>query len=198
MYRTIHWYRFGMNLLYCGGYGGRFAKLAEELIKTDPKSVQEFCFGDTYLAGFCRDRKIAWQGIDLNRKFVKHATKKGFRAVEGDVLELAVYEKSDLGVIAGALYHFSPEELKLFLTKVFRSTQVLLISEPVQNLSSSWGALGRLLAGKLTETSKREPYFRYTRENLLERLTFLGKILDFEIAVSGTYKNDLILILTKK
>jgi hypothetical protein len=185
-----------MNLLYGGGYTKRFEPIFQELEKVLPASVTEFCFGDVYIARWCENNGIAWKGIDLNPGFVRMAKTAGFHAKEADVLELPAYPPADVGIIAGALYHFTDVELRDFLEKVFLATPVLVVSEPVRNLSTSMGFVGKIIAGALTHTAKRETHFRYTREGLLDILSSRSKELNFSIRLVKEYKNDIILILT--
>jgi hypothetical protein len=197
IYRNLFWYRFGMNLLYAGRYRRRFDPIVQELGKILPASVTEFCFGDIHIARWCVNNGIAWKGIDLNPEFVRFAIANGFLAQQADVLELPVYPQTEMGIIAGALYHFTEAELCGFLEKIFLSTPVLLVSEPVRNLSNTLGLAGKIIAGVLTRTAKREVHFRYTRETLLGILDKRSKELNFSVRVVKEYKNDIILILTK-
>jgi hypothetical protein len=107
-----------MNLLYAGGYKERFRKIAR-LLEDFPKGAQvlELCFGDTYIAEFCKNNGYGWLGIDLNAEFVKHAQRLGFDARLDDLTMVDNLPKAHACIIVGSLYHFHPNELSL-LTKM--------------------------------------------------------------------------------
>jgi hypothetical protein len=185
-----------MNLLYSGAYRRRFDPLIRELAKTSPASVLEICFGDIYIAEYCAAKRIQWKGIDINPSFVAFARGEGYDAQEADVLKLNVFPPSEAAVIAGALYHFSKEELKMLLSKIFITTPHLIVSEPIQNISNSAGLVG-YLARRSSRTSKSEDHFRYDQTSLLKTLDELGKEVGFSINVLHVLKKDIIITLTK-
>ncbi len=130
-----------MNVLYGGRYRRRFERIAE-VVGAEVDSVCELCFGDTIFAAWCRDREIAWTGIDLNPGFCARARSQGFRVLEGDVLE-ATLPRVDACVMIGSLYHFI-DRLDALFDAVFASSCRFLVSEPVRNLSSRAGPVGWL------------------------------------------------------
>src|SRR3989344_2200070 len=84
IYKSIQIYRLVMGILYHGDYTGRFTRLMD-LIHPGDKTIVELCFGDIYIAEFCRNNDKKWIGYDLNPSFVQHARRQGFNAIQADV-----------------------------------------------------------------------------------------------------------------
>jgi hypothetical protein len=196
IYRNIFWYRLIMGVLYGGSYRRRFAPILGELGKAGPKTVLELCFGDVLIAEYCRKNNIGWKGFDINHSFVANACAQGFEAVEADVLSVAEFPKAEIVIIAGALYHFNRQELKTLFEKVFRATNTLLLSEPIENVSSRKGMIGSFAVGS-SQTVRAEAYFRYNYQSLTSTLLDLGGELGFSQEIIGRFKKDLIVILRK-
>ena len=196
IYKNIFFYRFLMNVIYVGNYKNRFLKITEVIEQEAPKSVLELCFGDTIIAEYCQRKNILWQGIDINENFVKGAQKKGFDSVCKDILLLDSFVKNDLCIISGSLYHFNPEQrLKLF-QKMFSSSQKVLISEPISNLSDQKGLIG-FIARRAANAGKGDEHFRYNEQSLKATLDELSKHFNFTYKIVGYIKKDMILLLEK-
>src|SRR5215211_7314719 len=126
IYRNLLIYRLVMNLLYTGGYRQRFKKIEDVLDKIQPQNVLELCFGDTYIATYCKRNGIQWQGIDINDSFVAAAVRKGYIARQADLLSLKKLPQSDLCIISGSLYHFN-QNIHQFLQLILSSTSNIII-----------------------------------------------------------------------
>jgi len=152
-----------MNVLYSGQYVQRFKKIVS-LLGPEISSVCELCFGDTFVAHWCRSRDIQWTGIDLNQGLCRRAAKLGFRVIEGDVLSLNL-PTADVFVMAGSLYHFHTN-LSPFMDSILSRTSRLILSEPVKNLSSAPGLIG-WWAKRSANPGTGHASFRYNKESLL-------------------------------
>lgn len=183
-----------MNLLYLGKYNQRFT----DMIKAIPphtKTVVELCFGDIKVASYCKTKGIEWIGYDLNPAFVSYANQQGFQGIRCDLTKFEDFKKSDAYLIQGSLYHFH-QMLELFLKRVFKSTDLIIISEPVRNMTQ-WPWPFSTLAAHMTKVAKnKSEAFRYNETTLLSELTRLSKTLLFSIDVISKGK-DMILILKK-
>lgn len=196
IYRNIHGYRFVMGLLYSGRYRERFLEVIAEIKKLPPPArVLELCFGDTYIAKFCRDNGYAWRGIDLNPHFVSQARKSDYDANCEDVGSLKTLPKAEVCIMIGSLYHFYPGIAEI-LAKMFNAADRIIISEPVSNLSSQKGLIG-FFARKAADAGKGNEEFRFTRESFLKTIDALRVSLDFHIASSHQYGKDFIITLVK-
>jgi hypothetical protein len=194
IYRNIGVYRFLMNLLYLGKYKRRFSVVADHLKNLPHNSrILELCFGDTYIADHCRQVGYYWKGIDLNNEFVKYARKAGYDAEQGDVLLTDTLPKADVCVMIGSFYHFF-EHSAAMLEKMFSSAPVVIISEPVVNLSSRKDLIG-FLARRLANAGKGNEKYRFTESTLLEMVNKSSQVLNFRISDVQQNGKDLVIKL---
>ena len=174
VYRNLIIYRMMMNLLYKGQYKGRFDVVCK-LIKGN--NVVELCFGDTLIAEYCKKNNIEWMGMDINKNFVEHAKGKGFNVELQDLNLLSTFPAADTYIITGSLYHFHAE-LEKFLNKILAYTSTLIISEPVNNLSSRNGLIGKV-ARYYSTVNGDEHGFRYSEKSIVEALNKLSLSMGF-------------------
>ena len=196
VYKNIYVYRLLMNLLYLGSYRKRFLKIIEVIEQESPKSILELCFGDTYIAAYCGKKNIVWQGIDINKSFVKRAVMKGFESVCKDILEVGSFAKNDLCIIGGSLYHFNPDQRIDLFQKMFSSAEKIIISEPIRNLSDQKGLLG-FIARRSANAGKGQEHFRYNEQSLRFVLDELGKSVGCSYKVVGFGQKDMIILLKR-
>lgn len=196
IYRHIYIYRFIMNILYLGRYKQRFKPIIEEVKKLPKDStVLELCFADTWIAEYCRNAGYSWKGIDINEHFVKKALNAGFDARLGDLAALESFQKSDLCIMVGSLYHFHPNTEAL-LSKMFQSANSIIISEPISNLSAAGGIVG-YFAKKSADAGKGHEEFRYTESTLLALLNSYCEKFNCKIVSLHHLGKDLMVKLTK-
>jgi hypothetical protein len=193
IYRNIHNYRFVMNVLYTFGYQKRLDRIISIMNGYAPERVLELCFADTYIAHYCRANQIEWTGLDINPAFVAHAKKDRFDAAEADLLKTGPLPAADLCIISGSLYHFH-DQLADFLQRVLIASPVVIVSEPVVNLSSSKGIVG-WMAQKLSNAGKGKEDFRFTAATLQDALNQLSSPLNFKFSVQGYYKKDIFIVI---
>lgn len=180
IYRNIFIYRLSMNLLYAFHYKNRFRQIIS-MIKPSDKRVLELCFGDIYIADFCRKTGRTWTGYDLNGGFVKYARSKGFEAREADISQLKELPKCDVCLMAGSLYHFSGALPALF-KKIGRSSKRFILSEPVKNLTNAGGFL-HWISNLLTNAGKGTENFRYNEKSLIKALEMERKASGFKYRI---------------
>lgn len=192
IYKNIRIYRLCMNLLYRGGYYKRFS-LVNKLIKG--QKVTELCFGDLVTASYCRKKGIEWKGYDINPEFVRNAKEKLFNAELADILLLEKFPVSDTVIISGSLYHFH-NKLSELISKMLYSAPFVIISEPVINLSSAKGIIGKL-AGSSADVNGTGHSFRYTRRSLIYALEHLKKELNISYEIKGYFSKDIIIVIQK-
>lgn len=166
VYKNIYIYRFILNVLYSGDYRNRFVDIITCL--ETPKTVVELCFGDIYIAKYCADNNIDWCGFDLNESFVRYAQGLGYKAELADLMQLKDLPQCEACLMQGSLYHFH-DKLDFIFNLVFASTKRFIISEPIKNISSSSGLLGRIARVSANAGNGAER-FRYTEFTLIETL----------------------------
>ena len=103
IYRNIYIYRTIMIILYSGKYLNRFKSVTDVLSEKQCGSVTELCFGDIYLAQWCKNNGVRWTGIDVNEQFVSFAIKQGYDAKCLDLLDFPDLQKSSVIVMMGSL-----------------------------------------------------------------------------------------------
>lgn len=185
-----------MNILYAGGYKKRFNQVIEQLKDLPANSqVLELCFGDTYIAEYCKNKGYRWKGIDLNRQFVAHAQKLGFDAAYGDLTSAKNLPDADVCIMMGSLYHFHPHTFSV-LNKMSNAADIVIISEPVSNLSADKGILG-YFARRAASVGKGNEAFRYDSISLMTLMEEISTLLNRRISFCERYKKDLIIKLIK-
>ncbi len=193
IYRNIFLYRLAMNLLYGFAYKKRFEKLYPFI---NGKSVNEFCFGDLYMASFCRKNNIAWHGYEFNTAFVRRAIRKGHLASQTDLKhEIIVPVHSDVNMIIGSLYHFHerPENL---MNALFADTCRVIISEPVSNIASKSNYWGRL-AARVSDAGSGPECYRFNEHFLMKIIDLSCEKYNFTHYKKEYFKKDLIIVLDK-
>ena len=197
IYRNIFIYRLLMNILYVGRYKKRFEPVIDG-IKTFPAGVPvlELCFGDIYVADFCRKAGYLWTGLDINGHFVRMAKRLGFDAREADLTELKQLPTAKVCVMMGSFYHFHSQAEGL-LSKMFESSQTVILSEPVSNLARKKGFIG-WLAKRAANAGKGHEVFRYDREAFLKMLNDSSKSVGYKIQILENRRRDMVVELTKK
>lgn len=196
IYRSLIIYRIAMNILYLGKYKMRFQPLIQQIQGlTTGTRILELCFGDVYLAEYCRKHGYEWTGIDINSHFVATARKLGFDARYADLAQLEVLPPADLCIMMGSLYHFHPDPA-IILRKMFIASDQIVISEPVLNLSSQPGIVG-FLAKRAASVGKGVEDFRYTRESFMNMLENNSRVIGYRIAEVEDHGKDLIVKLLK-
>jgi len=171
IYRNIFIYRLLMNLIYLGKYKRRFERI-NNLIGYKTKSVIELCFGDTYIAEYCKKKGIHWTGYDLNENFVEHAQKSGFNAFQKNISTTDEFLKCDTYIIIGSLYQFKDRGSDL-IRQMIGSAKQVIISEPVKNLSAAKGVIG-YIARKSANAGNGHEEFRYTEQSFIEMMDKLN------------------------
>lgn len=196
IYRHILIYRFIMDILYLGKYKKRFAAVIDQLKNVRSQArVLELCFGDIYIADFCKKAGFSWVGIDMNENFVKHAQKSGHEAYYRDLAASEDLPTADVCIMMGSLYHFHPHTATV-LAKMLKASNVVVLSEPVSNLSSQNGLIG-FLARRAANAGKGNEEFRYNATSLMAMLNQNSITLNYTIAAVQHQGRDMIVKLTK-
>ncbi|MBI2612561.1 class I SAM-dependent methyltransferase [Candidatus Kaiserbacteria bacterium] len=180
IYRSIYLYRAVMWLLYLGKYRKRFTRITDLLRESD-KTVLELCFGDIYIAEYCKAHSKKWIGYDISEHFVTYARRIGFDARREDISLLAKFPENDVCVMIGSLYHFHKELRELF-GKILHAAPRFILSEPVINWTNKGGFLSSL-ARLFTGAGKGHESFRFDEASLIETLEALKRELRFDYKV---------------
>ena len=188
VYSNVYAYRVVMNLLYKGRYQRRFVDIVD-VLGTQLQSVCDLCFGDTFIANWCRLHGIRWTGVDLNPRFCRYARRCGLNVLEGDLFDVDL-PSADAFVMAGSLYHFH-DQLDALFDAILQRTPRLILSEPIQNLSSQGGLVG-WWAGRSANPGTGEVAFRYNEQSLLASLESQQQRLGFSFRIVSVGRDILI------
>ena len=179
-----------MNILYSGKYKNRFTDVISLIEKNGSKSVVELCFGDIYIARYCKANDIKWIGYDISEYFVLTAKKNGFNAIKKDILKLNVYDPADTCVMVGSLYHFH-DQVELLLSALLKNYKHIIISEPIKNLTNS-NSFFKFISNKLTNAGKGTEAFRYNENTFIKEFNSFSKKLNFKYNVIKKNRDILI------
>ena len=158
-----------MNILYFGEYKKRFKVITDILSRRkNDKKIIELCFGDIYIANWCKENNIEWNGYDININFINYAKLRGFEAHYYDLFEFRDLPKCETAIMIGSFYHFYMHAEEI-LDHIMKFTHKFILSEPIKNLSSTGGLLG-YLAKRYTRSGRGNETFRYNYESLKNTL----------------------------
>ena len=191
IYRNIWIYRLIMNMLYLGRYQRRFKDILNQIGPKD-NNIVELCFGDIYIAAYCKKNARHWVGYDINDAFVNHALQHGYNAVCADILSLENLPRADVLIFAGSLYHFNENMHKIWQLMTSCATKIIL-SEPIKNITSIKNIMGTIGARASTVRNGAEA-FRFDRDSLIEMLDYFQEKHNFTYEIISEKKDMLITI----
>jgi len=168
IYRNLFVYRLVLNLLFFGRYKHRFEKVIALLDPQKEKKIVELCFGDIYIAQWCKEQGVDYIGLDINPHFVSDAQSKGYCVKLADLRTQKSIPTGDVAIMMGSLYHFH-DMLEVLINKIMASYPRFIISEPIRNWASRNDLLGHI-ARNCANAGQGEEFFRFTEYSLLEAL----------------------------
>lgn len=185
IYANAHVYELLMRGLYGRHYAARMRTVAEQVPRG--ASVLELCCGPgTLYRRYLRDRADGYIGLDINAGFVAGLRRDGIDARRLDLADAGQpLPPADVAIIQASLYHFLPDAATLIDRMLAAARRLVIVSEPIRNLSSSGlplvGRLGRRAADpgvgghtqRFDEPALDELMSRY-REQTLSVLTIPG------------------------
>lgn len=180
-----------MNFLYLGRYRQRFQDIKDVMAPED-RQIIELCFGDIYIAEYCKKSLRQWTGYDINDVFVNYALARGHNAVNADVLSLKKLPYADVLVFAGSLYHFNNNLHHLWQLMTSCATKIIL-SEPIKNITSAKNFIGKIGARASAVRNGAEA-FRFERDSLIQMLDCFQETYNFTYEIISEKKDILIVI----
>jgi glycosyltransferase involved in cell wall biosynthesis len=161
----IYWSARGYDAVMRALYGDELARIHAQVAAAIPEgsSVVDVCAGTCRLYFDHLSRKRCdYLGLDANGHFVMAARNRGARASIFDLVE-EVVPSADYVVMCSSFYHFHRRREEIFDKLMSAARKALIISEPVENLSSHpVRALG-WIANKLTDPGIGDFEYRYDR-----------------------------------
>ena len=168
MRSPVYWhpviYNGIMKMLYGTYFQDRYKAIAE--IIPDNASITEICAGDAYLyLNYLKKKNINYTGLDINSVFVRSAQKKNISFKQFNLMTDEV-PLSDYVIIQASLYQFIPNE-DIIISKLLASTKkVLIIAEPVRNLSDSNNPLISFFAKYSANPGNNHVHNRFNAQTL--------------------------------
>jgi hypothetical protein len=181
-----------MSLLYGGSYKARFRRVCNYIGQAD---VVELCFGDIFIASFCKKNRLHWTGYDINNSFVKHAQKKGYHAILADITTIDKFQDAEICLMMGSFYQFF-DNFEEILKKMLDCSNRVIISEPIKNLSGRNDVIGSI-AKRSANAGRRVEDFRFTEKTLIEILDKCSEKFNFKYQVDKRLKKDIIIAIEK-
>ena len=180
-----------MNVLYLGRYRQRFQDI-NSVMAPDDHQIIELCFGDIYIAEYCKKSLRQWTGYDINDVFVNYALERGHNAVNADIMSLKKLPHADVLIFAGSLYHFNENLHHLWQLMTSCATKIIL-SEPIKNITSAKNFIGKIGARASAVRNGAEA-FRFERDSLIQMLDCFQEIYNFTYEIVSEKKDILIVI----
>ncbi|MBI5592419.1 MAG: hypothetical protein HY881_18280 [Deltaproteobacteria bacterium] len=180
-----------MNFLYLGRYRQRFQDIIAVMAPEDRRII-ELCFGDIYIAEYCKKSERQWIGYDINDVFVNYALEHGHNAVCADILSLKKLPPADVLIFAGSLYHFNENLHHIWQLMTSCATRIIL-SEPIKNITSNNNIIGKIGARASAVRNGAET-FRFDHDSLIEMLDSFQETYDFTYEIVSEKKDILIII----
>jgi SAM-dependent methyltransferase len=147
IYRHAAVYELLMRVLYGRHHAGRLRAVAQQI--PPGATVLELCCGPGSLyVRHLRGRAGSYIGLDANPGFVARLKARGVDARLTDLTTNGeVLPPAEVVVIQASLYHFLPDADRILRRMVTAASRLVIVSEPVRNLSSSRlpviGSIGR-------------------------------------------------------
>lgn len=172
IYRHPKIYQATMRRLYGKDYEDRYARIAN-LIPTGA-SVTELCMGDGYLyQHYLSKRDVSYTGMEYNGDFIKHAQKMGANCIKRNVLTAEI-PAADVVLMHASLYQFIPDERKLIDRMFNAANRMVILAEPIKNLSNSENLFVRAVARRAANPGTGNAPDRFTEQTFGQLLNELG------------------------
>lgn len=170
MKSPIYWhpsiYNLLMKFLYGKYFEARYRAIAELI--PDNASVTEVCAGDGYLfRKYLSKKNIKYIGLDINSAFVKYAQQNNIPFIKHDLFTDEV-PSSDYVIIQGSLCQFIPKHEFVVKKLLAAAKNVLLIAEPIRNLSSSDNQLISFIAKYSANPGGNHAVHRFNKDTLID------------------------------
>jgi len=169
VYQVPALYRLLMRVGYGPDYAARYALVADRI--GEPDDVLEVCCGHLGLYRHLARRGLvrSYAGLEQAPAMLRLARRRGLDVRAFDVRAGGALPAAGTVIMQASLYQFHDIADTLLPRLWAAARRLLLIAEPVRNLSQSRFAVARWAARELTRTSdSRTHTFRYTEASLLE------------------------------
>ncbi|MBI3658441.1 MAG: hypothetical protein HY232_18715 [Acidobacteria bacterium] len=161
-----YWSAFGYDLLMKVLYGGAYKEVEAEVANLIPDgaSVVDVCCGSSGIyRNFLKDKRDHYLGLEFNGHFVMAARKRGINVRLFNLLAEEV-PPADYVIMCSSFYHFHSQQREILDKLLKAARRGLIISEPVENVSSNSNRFLGRLANLLTNPGIGEYNYRFNLE----------------------------------
>ena len=149
-----------MHVLYHGDAAARLEAVADAV--PEGATVLDVCCGPADLCRRLSAQSSCYIGIDINMRFLRDVRDAGGVALAADVRDLDRLPRCDVVTMVGSLYHFLPDASILVDRMVRHAGAIVILCEPVHNVTHSRRPLLRYAAPLLTNPGTEAPAQRFT------------------------------------
>lgn len=168
IYRSGSAYELVMRLLYGRHYRDRMRAVADQV--PAGASVIELCCGPgTLYKRYLRTHVSSYTGLDVNPGFVRALQAQGIDARLVDLRASQPLPTGEVVLMQASLYHFLPAAEPIVEQMLAAASRLVVVSEPIRNLSSSDHAVIGRLGRKASDPGDGGGEGRFT-ETTLDRL----------------------------
>lgn len=171
MYRSPIIYELFLRIIHGSDLKKRYTEIAR--IANGKRVFEAGC--GTGILGRYLDM---YSGMDINRKFVEYASKKGIKCRVGDIFN-DEWDEAEVGVIVDFLHHITPREKEL-IERMRREFEMVIVIEPVKAFNIPMPRVMRKIwdsifgdADGVNPFENREKW-EFTEESLMEYMKTLG------------------------
>ena len=178
-----YWHPWLYRALMLGAYRTNFFRRNDAILGEIPagSSVVDLCCGDATLGLALQAKGCAYIGLDINPRFVEWGKRRGLDIREWDARRDEIPE-ADVLCLQASLYQFMPDEKVLIEKMLEKARCLVLLAEPVVNLSSHPWAMLQKLAINWTKVGDRSFPLRHDRHSFIELIRSYGAEL---ISIAG-------------
>ena len=152
-----------MRLLYGSDYARKYQAVADEI--PAGSLVIDLCCGDCAIAPLLEEKGCKYIGLDINERFVQWAKKRGLDVRNWNAGQMDIPE-GDVICMQSSLYQFMPNA-NLIIERMLKSARkAVIISEPIDNMTTSPSSLLRKLALQLTKVNGQIFPTRFTEATM--------------------------------
>lgn len=165
VYRSTWVYELVMRLLYGRHYAARYRAIAELVPRGS--SVLDLCCGPGILFDrYLRRQDVDYTGLDINEGFLARIERRGGHARRWDLHGDDPLPRADVVVMQASLYHFLPDAAPVVERMLRAADRLVIIAEPVRNLSDSRVPFLAALARRETDPGVGKAALRFTEATL--------------------------------
>ena len=175
-----------MQMLYGSDYTARSQAIAAQIL--DHEEIVDVCCGRAALyTEFLYARPIKYLGLDLTAAMLRSARRDGASVQKFDVW-IDPIPPADVIVMQSSLCQFIPRQREILDKLLMAARRLVIVAEPVRNMSSSHSSILSAIAKALTSPPPSAGQYqgqRFTDQSFLELLESYPEFISSQLLASG-------------